>query len=365
MIRGAPVARILGIPIVVDWSWVIIAVLVTWALFVELAARRGAAGLGAVLLVAVAGALTFFACLLAHELSHSAVAMRRGLKVRRIRLFVFGGVSEIEQEASSPQDELAITAAGPAFSLLLAGAFLIVALVVPSSAGPVDALFELLAVVNLALGIFNLLPGFPLDGGRLLRAFVWRATGDYRRATAVAVGGGRLVAALLAAAGVALLLLGGDPAGLWWMAIGWFLWAAAGASLRRVGVEERLRGLRAEALMAAPPPTVAADQPLGDVTGTGWALVVADGRVRGLLDLDYVGRLGPERRRGWLAEDAMLLVGPADVVDGAAAALDIVGRLDRRAPVVVVRDGRTVGLISRRSLEAWVRRRPDRPGAAA
>ncbi len=359
MNRGAPLARIYGIPIVVDASWVIIAVLATWVLFGELWLGRGDAGAGVVLVLAVVGALAFFASLLAHELSHSVVAVRRGLRVRRIRLFVFGGVSEIEQEAGSPRDELAITVAGPALSLALAGVFLLAALAVPARAGAFDRLLEILAVVNLALGVFNLLPGFPLDGGRVLRAVVWRITGDYGRATRVAVAGGRLIAGLLVAGGLALLVLAGAAEGLWWVAIGWFLWAAAGSTLRRLRVEERLRGVRTAALMRAAPIPVAADLSMAEFEPSGpgpWAPVVRGGRVRGWLDVAHASSLGPQLTAGWKVGDLMEPIGPDDVVDASAPALAVVPRLDDRRPLVVVSNGRMVGMLSGRILADWLRK---------
>ncbi len=359
-----PRVRVAGIPIVVDPSWLIIAVLVTWVLFAELANGDGTR-LAIAAAAAVAGALTFFGCLLAHELSHSVVARRRGLAVRRIRLFVFGGVSEIEQEAGSPSDELAITAAGPAASLLLAGAFLVAAWAVPSRAGVWDELLELLAVVNLALALFNLLPGFPLDGGRVLRAVAWRLTGSFARATRIAVWGGRVIALLLGTAGAALLLAAGDPGGLWWIAIGWFLYVAADRSLAQLRVDQRLAGVAIEALAGPVAPPVVPQTPLGAFEeSAGYAPVVAGGRVRGLVDLAFVAGLPARERARWTAADVMLAVRPADVVEADRPAADILGGRSLERPVILVRDGRMVGLVARRDVAEWVAaRRPGRFGS--
>ncbi len=361
MIRAR--ARVAGIPIAVDPSWLIIAALVTWVLFAELAGGDGEplAVAGA---AAVVGALAFFGCLLAHELSHSVVARRRGLRVRRIRLFVFGGVSEIEQEASSPGDELAITAAGPAASVLLAGAFLGAAAVMPGAAGVWDDLLELLALVNLALALFNLLPGFPLDGGRVLRAVAWRITGSFDRATRIAVWGGRLIASLLAAAGAGLVLAAGDPGGLWWIAIGWFLWVAADRSLAQLRIDQRLAGVTIEALARPGDRPVAPGTPLLALgEGPGIAPVVDGGRVRGMVDLGFVAGL-PRRERGrWTAGDVMLPVRPADVVDAHVPADRVLAGRPLERPLLVVRDGRMVGVVTRRIVTEWVAaRRPGRFG---
>ncbi len=355
--------RVAGIPIVVDPSWLIIAVLVTGVLFAELASGDGG-GLAMAAAAAVAGALAFFGCLLAHELSHSVVARRRGLRVRRIRLFVFGGVSEIEQEAGSPGDELAITAAGPAASLLLAAAFLGAAAAVPSAAGVWDDVLELLAVVNLALAVFNLLPGFPLDGGRVLRAVAWRLTGSFARATRIAVWGGRLIALLLGAAGTGLLLAARDPAGLWWLAIGWFLWLAADRSLTQLRIDERLAGVTIAALAQPTAPAVGPGTPLGALGGgPGFAPLVDEGRVRGLVDLGFVARLPARDRVRWTAGDVAIAVRPLDVVDAALPADQVLAGRSLERPLIVVRDERMEGLVSRQAVADWVAaRRPGRFG---
>ncbi len=353
-----------GIPVEIDPSWLIIAVLVTWVLFAELTSR-GDAGLAVAAAAAVLGALAFFGCLLAHELSHSVVAKRRGLGVRRIRLFVFGGVSEIEQEAGSPGDELAITAAGPVASLLLAAAFLVAAVAMPSEAGVWDDLLELLALVNLALALFNLLPGFPLDGGRVLRALMWRVTGSFGRATRIAVRGGRIIALLLGAAGLGLLLAARDAGGLWWLAIGWFLWVAAHRSLAQLRIDQRLAGVALGALAQPAASPVAAGASLATLAGeSGFAPVVEGGRVRGLLDLGFVAGLPARERARWNAGAVMVPLRPADVVDAELPADRALSGRSLERPLVVVSDGRMAGVITHRAVAEWVAaRRPGRFGS--
>ena len=356
-------ARVFGIPLAVDLSWSVIALLVTWILYAELWTSDRDAGAVAVLVLAVAGAVTFFGCLLAHELSHSLVARERGMRVRQIRLFIFGGVSEIEQEAGTPRDELLVTVAGPAMSLVLAGAFFGLALAVPSSAGAFDRLLELLALVNLALGVFNLVPGFPLDGGRVLRALLWRATGSYRWATTVAVNVGRAVAGALMLAGVAVIVLGGNFEGIWWIGIGWFLFSAAGAALQRVRMEDALHGVAVEEVMRPTPGTVAGRTTLdelmeGRARGAFTSLVVAYGRTVGTIDRARVRRVPRERWQDVTAEVAMQPLEPADVVDAAAAATDCLARFNRtRRRLLVVREGRVVGVLTAADLVERVRTR--------
>ena len=358
-------ARVFGIPLAVDLSWTVIALLVTWILYAELWVSDRDSGAVAILLLAIGGAVLFFGCLLAHELSHSVVAQQLGMRVRQIRLFIFGGVSEIEQEAGTPRDELLITIAGPAMSLLLAGGFFAAALVVPSSAGAVDRVLELLALINLALGLFNLVPGFPLDGGRVLRALLWRATGSYRWATTVAVNAGRVVAGLLVAAGVAIIVFARTLEGLWWIGIGWFLFRAAGASLTRIRMEEALRGVAVEDVMVPVPPTIAdatmldtlmADRGPGRRPFT--MMVVARGRVVGSIDRARVRRVPRDRWGDVSVATAMRPLGPRDVVDAGLPAAELMSRFDRsRRRVVVVREGRVVGVVAAAELAERARTR--------
>ena len=204
MKRGFRLGSVRGVEVIADSSLFVIAALLTWSLYSDIARSFPLSSSNAVLFSAVAGGFLFFASVFLHELSHSLMALRRGLPVARIRLFIFGGVSEIEEEAASPSDELAVTVAGPAASLALGALF--VGLGWPLySALPMPARVSLiLGVANLSIGVFNLLPALPLDGGRMLRALVWRGSGDRSRATLLAVRTGRGLGAVLMAGGAVL-----------------------------------------------------------------------------------------------------------------------------------------------------------------
>src|SRR5438105_9469671 len=222
------VARVGGVPVRVDASWVVIVALVTWSFWDHFLPDRGAAA--ALLMAAVAAAL-FFASVLAHEVAHALEARHRGIEVRSITLYLFGGATETASEARRPGDEFAVTAVGPWTSLVLGCAFGLGAFgadqVGSAAVGQVAAL---LAWVNLILAFFNLLPGAPLDGGRMLDSLVWRVTGDRARGRRVAVVAGRILGAGLIVLGVleALAVSGGVVPGLWLALIGWFLAQAAG-----------------------------------------------------------------------------------------------------------------------------------------
>jgi Zn-dependent protease len=359
MRRGFRIGTIRGIPIVIDASWLVIAALVTWAFFADLWAFDRDASLPFTIVVAVAGAAVFFGSVLAHELSHSVVAISRDIPVHRIRLFVFGGVSEIEQDAATPQDEFWMTAAGPLSSVLIGVLLFGVSLVLPS--GTIERMVVTLAVINVALGIFNLLPGFPLDGGRLLRSAVWRFTGDFHRATRVAVTGGRVMAVILALIGFAVTLLARDPFGLWYVFIGWFLWSAAGASLVRMEAMDKLAGRTVADLMAPairlvdPDLTLAAVAEEYDVQpGDPPLPVLVDGRVRGLVGDAQLRRYPAADWGRYRVRTVMDPVGPEDVVPADLPLEQVVPRLLRRERVVAVSDGRMVGTLTQDDVERWI-----------
>ncbi len=227
-LQGWKVGRIAGIEIRIDASWTFIFVLVGYGFFLLLeqqfadSSTNLMAGLAAILTIA------FFASLLLHELAHAVVAQSRGIEVRGITLFLFGGATHAKLDTHQPRDELVIAAVGPITSVIIAGALWTV-VVFLGDVLPDEVAYAIgrLGWLNLLLGVFNLVPGFPLDGGRLLRALVWERTGDLLRATRVASRAGQVFGHLLIALGVLELLLWGFVGGLWLAAIGWFLNRAA------------------------------------------------------------------------------------------------------------------------------------------
>jgi Zn-dependent protease len=222
------VARIAGVDVRVDNSWFLIAALVTWSFWTRF---------DSVVMAVVAAAL-FFASLLAHELAHALEARHRGIGVRFITLYLVGGATETESEATRPGDEFAVTAVGPWTSLVLGCAFGLVAFGadrIGRGASAVGEVAALLAWVNLLLGFFNLLPGAPLDGGRILDSVVWRVTGDRARARRISTSAGRLLGYALIALGLAFTLFVSDGVfdGVWLAFIGWILARAATAEGNR------------------------------------------------------------------------------------------------------------------------------------
>ncbi len=365
---GFRIGRIFGIPIVIDTSWLVIFFLIVFFFWGDLVdyQRRGLVAPvdnAALWALAVVGAALFFGSVLVHELSHSVVAVRRGVQVRRIRLFIFGGVSEIETEAANPQDEFAITIAGPASSFVLGGAFLGLA-ALTADGSVVDQITTRLGWINLLLGGFNLLPGFPLDGGRVLRSIVWRATGDYRRATRIAGNGGRIIAGLMIAVGVLSVFVRGDFGGLWWIVLGWFLFQAAGATLTQLTIKEGLTGVVAAQLMTRTPIAVDGNLTLQQVFDDHFMAknvsafpVTHEGRVRGLISLKQLGNVPRSNWSNVLVAEVMQVLNPEDAVSADTPAEELLAKLSGAGQrVVVVEDGRLVGIVSPSDVTRWMQR---------
>jgi Zn-dependent protease/CBS domain-containing protein len=254
------IGRIAGIDIEVNVSWLVILVLLTFSLavswFPATVPRQST------LIYWVLGfiaALLLFVSVLLHELAHSLVARARGVPVKRITLFIFGGVSDLEQEPQTPGVEFQIAIVGPLTSLAIGAVTLVAGNLIGSNAPLVAAVLGYLGVTNLLLGVFNLIPGFPLDGGRVLRAIIWRVTGSLRRATRAATLVGQVIAYLFIVAGVFLFFSGDFINGLWFGFIGWFLLQAAQAANSQVMLESVFKGVTVGQLMSSAPLTAPAN----------------------------------------------------------------------------------------------------------
>lgn len=349
------IGRIFGVEVGIHASWLLIFGLVTWSLavgyFPSLAPDIGRTE---ALVLGVVAATLLFVSVLVHELAHSLVARARGLDARSITLFLFGGVSNLGGESKQPATEFVVAVVGPLTSLVIAGlAFLAAAVLGPESRPGLVAAY--LATINLLLGLFNLLPGFPLDGGRLLRALVWNATGSLRRATEVAVRAGQLVAYGFLAWGVWRVLDGELLSGIWIAAIGWFLHGAASASLQQVVIDQRLRGVRVRDVVRPDPTFVLPGETVARLVdevmlpGYRRAVPVVDGRVVGIVTLSDVRAVPPERRASTTVAEVM---GGRDGVrtigldDSLLDALEALGAGDYEQ-LPVLDEGRLVGLLTR------------------
>ncbi len=360
MIGGWRIGRIAGIDIRVDPSWVVIAVLITanmWALFSGLAAGPAAA-----IALGIGAAALFFLSILGHELAHALVSKARGIPVSGITLFLFGGATHARVDAKRPVDEFLVTVVGPATSALIGFAFLAAhAWTRAFVGGPAAAMFGYLALANLVMAAFNLLPGFPLDGGRLLRSGLWKATGSLARATEIAARVGQIVAAaIIGLAVLAAVRTQNAFEALWPGLIGWFLYRAAAAALAEGRRRRVLERTTARDVMAPPPPTIDARLPLAVATDRylaghdGEAFpVVDDGGVIGFVSL----RTSHGAADGATVRDAT--VGRGGVVDASAdePINDILDRVGtERGRTILVLDGRRlVGVIEPEDLGRFLR----------
>lgn len=295
MSGGITLFRILGIPVRVNASWLLVLAFLTWTLAVGYFPRvLPDLPVGALWIKGFVAALLLFVSVFLHELAHAAVALRYGIPVSSITLHVFGGVSQLERDPDAPGAEFVIAVVGPLTSFALAVLLAAARVAVPVSPA-VEATLTYLAFVNVMLGVFNLVPGFPLDGGRLLRAVLWRLRGDLRWATRIASRAGAGVGMLLIVLGL-LRSVGGEPlGGLWMSFIGLFLLQAAQGSYQQLRVQQALGGRRVADVMARDVVSVPADLPVARVADElFWQHrvssfpVVDGGRVLGIVGLDHL-----------------------------------------------------------------------------
>lgn len=337
-----------------DLSLFVIAALLTWSLYLDLSDAFPRVSGDSLLLGATLGGALFFGSVFLHELSHSLVAVRRGLTVRRIRLFIFGGVSEIEDEAETPYDELAVTFAGPAASFLLGVIFLLLGWRLSADWQLAARVALILGLANVSIAVFNLLPGLPLDGGRMLRAVVWQRSGDRRRATELAVTTGRVLGAMLMAAGIVLVVATREISAIWFVAVGWFLFEAAASSAVREAFVERIDGLTVADVMRRTEMSIDGDSTVAaalELHGWGEKLrpmpVAVDGRVVGVFGTREVATVPEMVRTATPVRDAMIVIGPEDVVSSDVSLRSALNRDEAGAGVVVVVErGVVVGLLT-------------------
>jgi Zn-dependent protease len=367
---GVRIGRPFGIPVYVSPYWFLIAGLFV-VLYADGLGRGGSVDGGEVeslpgvwrYVVAAAFVVLLYASVLVHELCHSVVARGFGLPVRRILLYPLGGFSEIEQEPPTPGRELLVSAAGPAISLALAAAGYAL-LRVSHVGGVAGLLLTQLWLANLLVGIFNLLPGLPLDGGRMLRAGVWKVTGSPGRATVVAAWAGRVLA--IAVVAVPLLLYarsGGSiqPFDVIWLAvIAAFMWTGAGQALRATRVRERLPGLRARTLARRAIP-IPANLPLAEAirradAAQARALVVVDHEDRPIAIVNETAVMAtPPQRRPWIEAGSLArtidpgLVLPADL--SGMALIEAVRRTPASEYLLVEPTGQVFGVLATTDLD--------------
>lgn len=355
-----PLGRIAGVRVGLNWSVLVIVALVTVTLaegrFPEAHPGHPAPAYWSLALLA---AVVFLASLLAHELAHAVVARRNGVEVDGITLWMLGGVARLQSEARTPRAELRIAGVGPLTSAVVGGLFTVLALWLDSlhASGLVVEAIAWLAGINVVLAVFNALPAAPLDGGRLLRAFLWHRTGDRLRATRGAAAAGRALGWFMILTGFAAMVLADDVSGLWPALIGWFLIATATAEERQAELRGVLDDIPVSRVMTRDIVTVPADAvltsflaegPFGHYRHSAFPVLAPDGSAAGLVTVRLVNRVPVHTRSTTTIGDVMrplsevTTAGPADLV------VDLLPRLeaspDHRA--LVLEDGRLLGIVS-------------------
>lgn len=392
MTRGFRIGRIFGIEINIDWSWIFIFVLVAWNLTIVFGQYHPEWELILQLGTAVLAALLFFASVLAHELAHSLMAQAQGVPVRNITLFLFGGVSNIQRQPPSARAEFLITIVGPITSIALGIIFILMANLMGGAINvsvtnpqeliqqldPFTTLLVWLGPINILVGLFNMIPGFPLDGGRILRSIFWVITDNLRQATRWASWVGQGVAWLMIGAGIAMVFgvqipfFGtGFVSGLWLAFIGWFLNSAAVQSYQQIMVQDVLEGTQVRDMMRTNPPTVNPNQSVyslvhDHIMGSDeHAFPVLEGdKLVGLVTLQDVREVQRDKWQQINVAQIMTPAGELITVSSDEDASDAMTKLSRRdiRQLPVVENGNLVGVLRRRDIVRWMQLQSDQSG---
>ena len=362
-----PLFSVYGIRIIADYSWFLIVGLIALTLSIgwfptELPGRSPIQ----YALLGVITALFFFASVLVHELAHSIVAVRRGIPVRKITLFLFGGVAEITREPSDPATEFRVAVAGPAISAVLACGFWIASAAMGAQASRpgLQMALRYLAWANTVLLAFNLLPGLPLDGGGIVRALLWKGTGSLRRATFAASTSGKVIAGLLAVAGIlGVITRSAVIPGLWFILIALFLSRTADMSYRQVQVREALGGISVSTVMIRDVVSVPPDIPISELIETYLlrhhytAYPVVEGDVPvGMISVALVKRVPRRAWRTTTIREAMhaltgdVVLSPGDSLPTAIHRMTTSGL----GKLPVVEDGKLLGVVTKRDIASYL-----------
>ncbi len=368
--------KIFGIPVGINASWFIVIALITFLLKSQFSLEFPRWSPGQTWLLAGMTGLLFFGSVLAHELAHSVVATTRGIPVRGITLFVFGGVSNIAHEARRPWVEFIIAVAGPLLSIALGGVLMGIAYITFDWNNSVYIVALTLGWTNLALGVFNLLPGFPLDGGRVLRAIIWGITGNYRLATGIAARLGQALAGVFVVGSISWAILSGEPLrlwsvliGVWSVLIGVFLFSAASATIKEVRQRDRYAGVTAGQVSEASCVTVDVDTLVSDgvehyalVQGKTCFIVSNESNPIGVIHLQTIRDMPKALWSTNTAAQAMTAMGALPRVEQSTAVVELLDDFedDNSPPAVLVVEGeRVVGAVTKSEIERYMKTRQD------
>jgi Zn-dependent protease/predicted transcriptional regulator len=358
--------RIFGIEIRLDYSWFIIfALLIYYFGFSYFPALLPGLNKGYIAIITLLTVILFFFSILFHEVSHSIIAKRKGIPVSRISLFIFGGMSEIEKEPDKPATELLMSIAGPIASFVLAAVFLIAwyfTKKIPAISLPAGYL----ALINLTLGVFNLLPGYPLDGGRVLRSILWKAYNDLKKATFIASTTGRVIGFMMIAAGIFLIFTNNFLNGIWLAFIGWFLQSSAYLSYRQLVFDTSIKGFKVKDIMNENIVTVSGDVTLEKLVDDyfmkyryGRFPIVDSSDKRKLIGLVSIHDVKTIPRAEWESTRSMDIVKPVtdiEVIDADADASDALRKMVKyNLSHLVILAGKTIsGMITKSDIMQFI-----------
>lgn len=362
---GIRVGRIFGIPLYLHSTWFIIFALITFSLATQFESQHTGWTTPQYWILGIGVSFLFFASVVFHELSHSIIAMRYKIPVISITLFIFGGVASISRDPDRPAQEFNIAIAGPIASFILAGGFFVAASFTPP--GGLQTAAYWLSYINFALGAFNLIPGFPMDGGRILRAIVWGITKNFDKASRIASRSGQFIACMMILLGIWALIqrdsmvskfLGGWVGGIWLMFIGWFLLSAAQETYAQVTVRNTLVGLNAADIMSPDVPTVPRDISLEDYiqevlrTGRRCHVVTGNGMAVGLVTLHQVQHFPRDEWANTSIQAAMVPQAGIHWVMPNEPVTRVLARMQSEDvnQMPVLQDGHIVGMIARDSI---------------
>ena len=360
--------RVWNIPIGLHTSWFLIFALLTWSLASGyFPAEYPQLSTSAHWLMGLITSLLFFLSVLAHELGHAFLALRNKIPVRSITLFIFGGVAQIGEEPRSPGAEFRIAIAGPIVSLGLALLFYILWMLdsnIPFLAAPSNYLLR----INLILGLFNMIPGFPLDGGRVLRAIIWKISGNFQRSTRIASFTGQVIAFGFIGFGVFDIFTGQFFNGLWLVFIGWFLQNAAASTYAQTNMQQSLRGITVGQVMTRDcvkvPSLVSLNQLVEDevlVNGQRCFFVADNGTFEGLLTLRDISAIPQQKWRFTTTRNAMVPTSRLSTVQPDTDLLSALQLMDSSniAQIPVVQDNELVGVLTREQVVHYIRTRAE------
>lgn len=360
--------KIFGIQIGLHYSWFIIAILIVTSLSSQFHSKNPEWGDSVILAMALVTALLFFVSLLLHELAHSVFARSHGMPVREITLFALGGVSQIEQNPTSAGSEFWMAFVGPLTSAVIGGGCVLIRAVLGGSDAPLTAMISWLGYINLALAGFNMIPGYPLDGGRVLRAILWWKTGDPNRSTRLAAQTGQVVGGLFIVFGIFQFFGGAGIGGLWISFIGWFLLQAAGQSYVAVGLTAAMKDITAADLMTTDYPTLDGNLNIQHFveeqllrTGRRCFVILQKGEIAGIVTPHEIKAIDRARWPYTTLSDVMRPLDELHTITPETPlkdALEMMGREDLNQ-LPVVRNGTLAGVLSRAQILDYFRTRTE------